>query len=220
MAEPRPSNYQDVQDEKLRAFENKAPTTKTTMGEGKPPSFLGRIKEMVTPSKLPTYGKRTRQQELDEAEKKMKKGGSVKKYAKGGSVKKYETGGGVKRRTLATAMEEHSPEEYAEIREHEAGMGREGKNIAESVKRKEYGKAAVSVVKGLGHAVGTFGRSAKILPSLAADEARVGVVRGLNKLTERKERNKKSEEGYKKGGSVSSRGDGIAQRGKTKGRFV
>ena len=85
MAEPRPSNYQDVQDEKLRALENKAPTTKTTMGEGKPPSFLGRIKEMVTPSKLPTYGKRTRQQELDEAEKKMKKGGSVK-YAKGGSV--------------------------------------------------------------------------------------------------------------------------------------
>ena len=30
----------------------------------------------------------------------------------------------------------------------------------------------------------------------------------------------KEELGLKKGGSVSSRGDGIAQRGKTKGRFV
>ena len=30
----------------------------------------------------------------------------------------------------------------------------------------------------------------------------------------------KKELGLKKGGSVSSRGDGIAQRGKTKGRFV
>ena len=85
MAEPRPSNYQDVQDEKLRAFENKAPTTKTTMGEGKPPSFLENLKRKLTPSKLPTYGKRTRQEDLDDAERKMKKGGSVK-YAKGGSV--------------------------------------------------------------------------------------------------------------------------------------
>ena len=205
----------DVLYSKMDADTNKghdAATKKQPPAQPPKPSMFKRI------FGIPTGQERT--DKLKQDIEKMKKGGSVKKYAKGGSVKKYETGGGVKRHTLATAMEEHSPEEYAEIREHEAGMGREGKNIAESVKRKEYGKAAVSVVKGLGHAVGTFGRSAKILPSLAADEARVGVVRGLNKLTERKERNKKSEEGYKKGGSVSSRGDGVAQRGKTKGRFV
>ena len=187
MAEPRPSNYQDVQDEKLRAFENKAPTTKTTMGEGKPPSFLGRIKEMVTPSKLPTYGKRTRQQELDEAEKKMKKGGSVKKYAKGGSVKKYETGGSVDTApTTKTTVGGRKPPSMPPARYP---------NPKDDVD--EYKPPYVDPRVELG-------------------------LKGMKYLKEKFNLKKTggSIKSYAKGGSVSSRGDGVAQRGKTKGRFV
>ena len=200
MAEPRPSNYQDVQDEKLRALENKAPTTKTTMDEGKPPSFLENLKRKLTPSKLPTYGKRTRQEDLDDAERKMKKGGMPMKNGKPAFIKKYGKGGIAKK--LLSKIEDQkwvdalggklSNPGSPSPAEREATVIRDV-FLREKAKEPKYEPSQAWFYK------------------MMAEADRQGL------LTKKTGGSIKS---YAKGGSVSSRGDGVAQRGKTKGRFV
>ena len=200
MAEPRPSNYQDVQDEKLRAFENKAPTTKTTMGEGKPPSFLENLKRKLTPSKLPTYGKRTRQEDLDDAERKMKKGGMPMKNGKPAFIKKYGKGGIAKK--LLSKIEDQKWVDALGGKLSNPGSPSPAEREATVIRDVLLREKA---------------KEPKYEPSQAWFDKMMAEADRQGLLTKKTGGSIKS---YAKGGSVSSRGDGVAQRGKTKGRFV
>lgn len=87
MADKKPSNYQDVMDEKLRAKEASAPTTKTEMGKPLVPMIRSGdklvpqfLKDADPGEPIPARGYRNRGRGLEAVpdDSKYKKGGKVK----------------------------------------------------------------------------------------------------------------------------------------------
>ena len=136
-------------------------------------------------------------------------GGSM--FAKGGAVKKYDKGGDVDKKddSIMSKIKKYSPRQAEEVEESTAKTRKHGDAAVKDIKEGKYGSAALNTAKGLGSAAETLLFKA---PKAAA-------YAGMNRLRD----GEKKDLGMKKGGKVSSassRGDGIAQRGKTKGRMV
>ena len=107
--------------------------------------------------------------------------------------------------SIMDSIRKYSPNQAAEVEESETKTKKYGDDASKDFKEGNYGSAALNTAKGLGSAADTLLVKG---PKAAAFAARNRLVDG---------------EKYAKGGSVSSassRGDGIAQRGKTRGMFV
>jgi hypothetical protein len=110
--------------------------------------------------------------------------------------------------SLMGKIRKYSPNQAAQVEESEAVTRKYGDEVAKDIKKGKYGSAAINAAKGLGSAADTM--MVKV-PKAAA-------YAGLNRLA----KGEKKDEGMKSGGKVSSassRADGIAQRGKTRGKM-
>ena len=110
--------------------------------------------------------------------------------------------------SLMGKIRKYSPNQAAQVEESEAVTRKYGDEVVKDIKKGKYGSAAINAAKGLGSAADTM--MVKV-PKAAA-------YAGLNRLT----KGEKKDEGMKSGGKVSSassRADGIAQRGKTRGKM-
>ena len=111
--------------------------------------------------------------------------------------------------SLMGKIRKYSPNQAEQVEESEAETRKYGDAAAKDFKEKKYGSAAVNAVKGLGSAADT----------LLVKGPKAAAYAGLNRLAH----GEKKDAGMKKGGKVSSassRADGIAQRGKTRGIMV
>jgi hypothetical protein len=114
------------------------------------------------------------------------------------------TTGKLKDTSIMDSIRKYSPNQAAEVEESETKTKKYGDAASKDFKEGNYGSAALNTAKGLGSAADTLLVKG---PKAAAFAARNRLVDG---------------EKYAKGGSVSSassRGDGIAQRGKTRGKM-
>ena len=116
----------------------------------------------------------------------------VKRGSKG-----FDKGG-----SIMDSIRKYSPNQAADVEESETKTKKYGGAASKDFKEGKYGSAALNTAKGLGSAADTLLVKG---PKAAAFAARNRLVDG---------------EKYAKGGSVSSRADGIAQRGKTRGRYL
>jgi hypothetical protein len=103
--------------------------------------------------------------------------------------------------SIMDSIRKYSPNQAAEVEESETKTKKYGGAASKDFKEKNYGSAALNTAKGLGSAADTMLVKG---PKAAMFAARNRLVDG---------------EKYAKGGSVSSRADGIAQRGKTRGKM-
>ena len=105
-------------------------------------------------------------------------------------------------------IKKYSPKQAEEVEETTAKTRKHGDAAVKDAKEGNYGSAALNAAKGLGSAAET----------LLVKAPKAAAYAGMNRLRD----GEKKDDGMKKGGKVSasSRGDGIAQRGKTKGRMV
>ena len=113
-----------------------------------------------------------------------------------------------KEKSLMDNVRKYSPNQAAEVKESEAETRKHGDEAIKVFKEKKYGSAAINAVKGLGSAADT----------LLVKAPKAAMYAGMNRLRD----GEKKDEGMKKGGKVSSassRADGIAQRGKTRGKM-
>ena len=110
--------------------------------------------------------------------------------------------------SLMGKIRKYSPNQAAQVEESEAVTRKYGDEVAKDIKEGKYGSAAVNAAKGLGSAADT----------MLVKGPKAAFFAGVNRLA----RGEKKDEGMKKGGAVksaSSRADGIAQRGKTRGKM-
>jgi len=115
------------------------------------------------------------------------------------------TTGKLKGESIMDSIKKYNPEGYESIRASERKTQQAGDAAISEYKKGNYGSAVKEGAKGLGGAANT-------LLMVAPREAGKAVANRL-----------KDGEKYAKGGSVSSasnRADGIAQRGKTRGKMV
>lgn len=110
--------------------------------------------------------------------------------------------------SIMAKIKKYSPKQAEQVEEATATTRKHGDAAAKDFKEGKYGSAALNAAKGLGSAADT----------MFVTGPKAAVYAGMNRLA----RGEKKDDGMKKGGKVSasSRGDGIAQRGKTKGRMV
>lgn len=111
--------------------------------------------------------------------------------------------------SLMGKIRKYSPNQAEQVEESEAETRKYGDAAVKDFKEKKYGSAAANALKGIGSAADT----------LLVKTPKAAAYAGLNRLA----KGEKKDEGMKKGGKVSSassRADGIAQRGKTKGTMI
>ncbi len=129
-------------------------------------------------------------------------------------IKKFEKGGDVDN-SIASVLKKYSPNAYETVEEDEAEMGARGRAAAEKFKEGKYGGAALEAAKGLGTTAKMYTSS---LPKAAMHAAKNRLAYGSVKDKEDKEPVKKAKGG--KISSASSRADGCAIKGKTRGKMV
>ena len=110
------------------------------------------------------------------------------------------TTGKLKGSSIMDSIRKYSPNQAAEVDESEATTKKYGDSASTDFKEGKYGSAALNVAKGLGSAADTM--MVKV-PKAAMFAARNRLVDGEKKASG--------------GMTASSRADGIAQRGKTRG---
>jgi hypothetical protein len=113
------------------------------------------------------------------------------------------TFGKLKGKSLMDYVEKYNPGAKESVAEGEKATEKYGSAASEEFKKGNYGSAAKEGLKGLGSAAKT----------MAVDVPVEAARAGMNRL-------KYGEKKMAKGGTASSRADGIAQRGKTKGTMV
>jgi len=104
------------------------------------------------------------------------------------------------------------------IKQQEAKDAADRKAAEDAAKAKAEKDAAEKKVKEIQFAVGGLTSDSPLAPKGAMSPLANGGLSGPNGMLDY--RNQMAAKGMKKGGTVKSRGDGIAQRGKTKGRMV
>jgi hypothetical protein len=104
--------------------------------------------------------------------------------------------------SIMDKIRKYSPNQAAEVEESETATKKYGDAASKDFKEEKYGSAALNTAKGLGSAADTLLVKG---PKAAAFAVRNRLVDG---------------EKYAKGGSASSRADGCAERGKTKGTMI
>jgi hypothetical protein len=172
------------------------------------------------------------------APKKMRGGGMVKKMRGGGMVKKMAKGGSVSDKAKKQMKEETNREAIvAEGKRKEQQLknrkqGLEEKKRKDELADKVYKDAYKKYQEEENNPNSRFPNADKALyrfgDKVGNVARKIGKKFGSNQITSRDDeaqmQARKDVKGFKKGGSVkkssTSRGGGIAQRGKTKGRMV
>jgi hypothetical protein len=127
---------------------------------------------------------------------------NIKKMAKGGDVDN----------SIASVLKKYSPNAYETVEEDEAAQKASGDSMIKNAKEGKYKDAAIDAVKGLGTTAKMYVSS---LPKAAMHAAKNRLAYGPK---EDKEPVKKAKGG--KISSASSRADGCAIKGKTRGKMV
>jgi hypothetical protein len=169
-----------------------------------------------------------KEKEAEEAERKkqsgMKKGGKVNKYAKGGDVQSESSKLDQKNAKMDKAQEE-GYKRYQKQEADEARENAESRNIGKRLKDTAL-KAVDTVVTPIANKVHDANEYlSKKSEGVLSQKQREAMFGNPSKDREdwKKSSEKMTKDSYKKGGKVSSassRGDGIATKGKTRGRIV
>ena len=128
-----------------------------------------------------------------------------RKFAKGGDVDN----------SIASTLKKYSPNAYETVEEDEAAQKASGDSMIKNAKEGKYKDAAIDAVKGLGTTAKMYVSS---LPKAAMHAAKNRLAYGPVKDKEDKEPFKKAKGG--KISSASSRADGCAIKGKTRGKMM
>lgn len=113
--------------------------------------------------------------------------------------------------SIADTLKKYTPNAYETVEEDEAEIKAKGDSMVKNVKEGKYKDAAVDAVKGLGTTAKMYTSS---LPKAAMHAARNRLAYGPVE-----DKDKKAKGGMVRS-SASKRADGIATKGKTKGRMV
>ena len=164
----------------------------------------------------------------------MKGGGSVKESKAMAAkemmfMKKFAEGGKV--RTLQDAMADHYPNAEARNVKDDVALEEKFKDAKKQVSEKDYARAAVSGAKGVGHGLRSFASRTAMVPGTVFNEARIGAIKGVRGMLDKKVKDGDAEGGMKKGGMPMkdgkpafmkkfAKGGGIESRGKTKGTII
>ena len=154
----------------------------------------------------------------------MKKGGAVKKYGKGGDVQSESSKLDQKNANMDKAQEE-GYKRYQKQEADEARENAESRNIGKRLKDTAL-KAVDTVVTPIANKVHDANEYlSKKSEGVLSQKQREAMFGNPSKDREdwKKSSEKMTKDSYKKGGKVSSassRGDGIATKGKTRGRIV
>ena len=159
----------------------------------------------------------------------MKKGGMPMKDGKPAFMKKFAEGGKV--RTLQDAMADHYPNAEARNVKDDVALEEKFKDAKKQVSEKDYARAAVSGAKGVGHGLRSFASRTAMVPGTVFNEARIGAIKGVRGMLDKKVKDGDAEGGMKKGGMPMkdgkpafmkkfAKGGGIESRGKTKGTII
>ena len=154
----------------------------------------------------------------------MKKGGAVKKYGKGGDVQSESSKLDQKNAKMDKAQEE-GYKRYQKQEADEARENAESRNIGKRLKDTAL-KAVDTVVTPIANKVHDANEYlSKKSEGVLSQKQREAMFGNPSKDREdwKKSSEKMTKDSYKKGGKVSSassRGDGIATKGKTRGRIV
>lgn len=122
--------------------------------------------------------------------------------------------------SLMDKIRTYSPTSARKVKESEEETRKYGEEVAKDIKAGKYGSAAVNTAKGLGSAANTLLAET---PKAALNAFAQRVNFGEKPSKEQRDEMKRETRGMKAGGKVSSasaRADGIAQRGKTRGRIL
>lgn len=121
--------------------------------------------------------------------------------------------------SLMDKIRTYSPSSAKKIEDSEKETRKYGEEVAKDIKEKKYGSAALNTAKGLGSAANTM---LVETPKAALHAFAQRVNFGEKPSKEQRDEMKRETRGMKKGGKVSAskRADGIAKRGKTKGRVI
>ena len=122
--------------------------------------------------------------------------------------------------SLMDKIRTYSPRSAKRVEESEEETRKYGEEVAKDIKAGKYGSAALNTAKGIGSAANTLLAET---PKAALHAFAQRVNFGEKPSKEQRDEMKRETRGMKKGGAVksaSSRADGCAMRGKTRGKIV
>jgi hypothetical protein len=121
------------------------------------------------------------------------------------------TTGKLKGQSIMDSIRKYAPEQAAEVEESEANTQKYGESASKDFKEGKYGSAALNAAKGLGSAADTMLFKSPKAAGMAAGKRLMG--------GEKKAAGGQIKKMSSGGMTASKRADGIAQRGKTRGKM-